>query len=332
MVGRKILFRFEAYPELGMGHAFRSMGLMKQLCRHECMAVISEKSALARDILRRENVSFMVAESDEDLFGIIRSAGYGIVVNDILDTEKEYVEGLKALGCRVINLEDEGSGSRYADAVVNELYEDENERQNQYYGYRYYCLPESMGCLGKNPFREEARELLVLFGCTDPACLSEKTINALDSIDGICNVHVTVAIGPGNKRLKDIGAAAGRSRHRENIELVSNADLKGLMQKADIAVCSQGRTMFELAHLAVPAVIMAQNERERRHTFASLKNGFVNLGLGREVPESGIINAVELLLRTSNIRRELHASMMNLHLEEGNKRVIKIILGERPGC
>lgn len=328
MVGKKILFRFEAYPELGMGHVFRSMEIIKQMKDHICMAVISKKSVLALDVLNQNNIPFKIADNDEEFFNIIIKLECDIVVNDILNTKKEYVKKLKALGCRVINLEDEGSGSGYADIVVNELYEDADVKENQYYGYKYYCLPENIIQLGKNPFHEEVTELLMLFGGTDPAYLSEKTINAMDKIKEICNIHIAVVIGPGNRRFEEIAALVGRNRYKNNIEVIKNANLKGLMQKADIAICSQGRTMFELAHLAIPTVIMAQNEREQKHTFASLKNGFINLGLGKDVSESCIIHAIKLLIESINVRKELYNSMTSLNLVMGNERVKKLILGD----
>ena len=33
----------------------------------------------------------------------------------------------------------------------------------------------------------------------------------------------------------------------------------------DIAISSQGRTMLELASMAVPTILLAQNEREQHH-------------------------------------------------------------------
>ena len=52
------------------------------------------------------------------------------------------------------------------------------------------------------------------------------------------------------------------------------------LSKADLAITSQGRTVFELASMGVPAVVLAQNEREAEHVFAGIQNGFINLGLG----------------------------------------------------
>ena len=60
------------------------------------------------------------------------------------------------------------------------------------------------------------------------------------------------------------------------------ADEKG---KADLAITSQGRTIYELASMGVPAVVMAQNPREAEHVFAGIQNGFINLGIGNETDD-----------------------------------------------
>ena len=93
-----------------------------------------------------------------------------------------------------------------------------------------------------------------------------------------------------------------------------------------MAISSQGRTIFELAHYCIPSVILAQNERETLHTFASAKNGFINLGLGSSVTNKNIINALELICESTPLRKNLYDSMSALHLERGIDRVIDLIL------
>ena len=44
------------------------------------------------------------------------------------------------------------------------------------------------------------------------------------------------------------------------------------MFAADIAFSSAGRTVYELALAGTPSIIMAQNERELTHFFASEEN------------------------------------------------------------
>ena len=100
------------------------------------------------------------------------------------------------------------------------------------------------------------------------------------------------------------------------------------MANADLAFTSQGRTVFELASMGIPAIVMAQNEREQLHTFAQMENGFINLGLGNAVQDDTLEKTFEWLLTTYEIRRDMHRLMLQHPLKGNVARVKKIILGE----
>ena len=78
--------------------------------------------------------------------------------------------------------------------------------------------------------------------------------------------------------------------------------------------------------MGVPAVVMAQNEREMKHTFAQMNNGFLNLGLGINVADETIETTFCWLVETPQIREEMQSLMMRHDLKSGIKRVIGLIL------
>ena len=100
------------------------------------------------------------------------------------------------------------------------------------------------------------------------------------------------------------------------------------MQKADMAVSSQGRTVYELASQRVPTIVLAQNDREYRHEFAFLKNGFINLGNGNSVSNETILETMRWLSHSPQIRKQMYDYMAGKHLEKGIERVKRIIIGE----
>lgn len=73
---------------------------------------------------------------------------------------------------------------------------------------------------------------------------------------------------------------------------------------------------------------LAQNEREQLYTFAQMSNGFINLGLGSEVSDEDIAAAIEWLISSKSIRKEMHRLMLSDDLKSGIRRVKRIILGE----
>ena len=101
------------------------------------------------------------------------------------------------------------------------------------------------------------------------------------------------------------------------------------MKEADLAITSQGRTIFELASMGVPAIVLAQNEREAEHVFAGIQNGFINLGVGNKADDKTVIQTVRWLAETPNVRKEMRSAELTHEFRMGQKRVIDIILEER---
>jgi hypothetical protein len=73
---------------------------------------------------------------------------------------------------------------------------------------------------------------------------------------------------------------------------------------------------------------MAQNEREQLHEFAQMKNGFINLGLGKDVSDDTLEKTFEWVVSTPGIRREMGRLMQKHNLKDGIENVKKIILGQ----
>ena len=97
------------------------------------------------------------------------------------------------------------------------------------------------------------------------------------------------------------------------------------MNNADLAITSAGRTVFELASFAVPTVVISQNLREMKHTFASSGNGFINMGLRSEIDDETIKTTLLRVLNDETLRKTMIEKMNSLDLRSGKKRVIEII-------
>ena len=82
--------------------------------------------------------------------------------------------------------------------------------------------------------------------------------------------------------------------------------------------------------MGVPAIVLAQNEREQLHTFAQMNNGFFNLGLGKDVRQETIERSFEFLMNTPQLRSEMRNLMLarGQELKNGVHREVKLILGE----
>ena len=98
------------------------------------------------------------------------------------------------------------------------------------------------------------------------------------------------------------------------------------MEGADLCLCAAGRTTYELAHMRVPAMVLATHERELRHSFARAGNGFAFLGLGERVSDD-TIRRVFLKMLDGRARQRFYERMKRLDFTGNKARVIALMLG-----
>lgn len=324
---KNILIRLEGYPQIGLGHIYRGLQLAQSLIEHNLLFVISAKSHLGIKKLEESHYPYKVIDDEEEFYDLIRKRDADIIINDILNTDISYMQKLRQTGARIINFEDLGEGRYMADAVINALYEQNEDAPNIFWGDRYYLIRDEFLLESPKEFQERAKEILVIFGGTDPNDLTCKTVQALKKIAEKQDMHTTIILGMGYQYADNIRQMV--SDMSDKFDVVQDVKvMTAYMHKADIAISSQGRTMLELVAMGVPTILMAQNERETTHEFGSMGNGFLNLGLGRLIEMDTIYETVQWLMHCPEIRRNMRNQMLKKNLTHGMERVKQIILGE----
>lgn len=323
---KKIVFRADGYKKLGMGHIYRIFTLIYSLTGQDILIVTKKEYKEGLEKIKESNLPYRTIENDNEFFEILREYKPDIIVNDCLDTKRDYIIKLKQFSKRVITFEDLGEGAEEADAVINALYDCNFNRKNIYSGEKYICLRDEFLVKSIKEFSPKVNNILILFGGTDPSNLTLKLYNLAKKIHSVkSNIKFTFIIGTAydtdkNKIYEDI---------ENNIFIIKDTKrVSDYMACADMAITSQGRTVFELAHMGVPSIVLAQNEREMLHKFANMANGFLNLGLGSKVSDETLNNTILWLINTPEIRKEMYSLMKKHELKNGIDRVKKIILGE----
>lgn len=320
---KKIVLRCDGHKKLGMGHIYHCLTLAYNLTGNEIILVTNEKYQEGLEKIKSSNLKYTTIKNDEDFFNFLEEYKPDIVVNDCLDTAAEYIKKIKSMVNRVVTIEDLGDGTQYADAVINALYEGKDFSNNVYSGEKYVALREEFLINNPKDFSNEVKNVLVLFGGTDPSNLTQKIYNVIKN-SNYSKINFTFALGIGYNHSEAIVSIP-----EKNIKVLKNVkNISEYMKNADIAFTSQGRTIYELAVFGVPSIVLAQNEREQLHTFAQMDNGFLNLGLGKDVSEDVIKNTFDWLVNTPYIRKEMRELMLRKELKNGLNNEIKIILNE----
>lgn len=325
---RSIIFRVDGYKELGLGHIYNCISLAEILDEHEVLFLTKEscKEGFQKLSCTKWEVRTISELADmKEIYEIIDEVKPDIWVNDCLNTEIEYVEAIKKRVNRFVSIEDLGEGIGKADAVINAMYE-EDDRSNVFSGWKYACLRDEFQIKNASEFRDAVKNVIFMFGGTDPSNYNRLLYNITKNISNKYeNIKFSFITGYGY----DVEKNGLVSIPSKNIYVYSGVSrVSDYMSKADIAITSQGRTIFELAAMGVPAIVLAQNEREQTHTFAQMDHGFLNLGL-KDISEELVENTLDWLINTPPIRKNMYDLMQSLPLRDGIYRVKQIVLGEK---
>ena len=105
-------------------------------------------------------------------------------------------------------------------------------------------------------------------------------MSLIDDLVVKLEARVSVVIGRGFGENQELAKILVVLKCKDLVSLVYDTDnIAKLMSTADFAVCSNGRTVFELAHMSVPSVILCQNERELDHDFSHGLEGLSLFGI-----------------------------------------------------
>lgn len=317
---KKVLFVVTGHAEVGLGHVYNSLLLANDLADHDVTFLVDSRSQLAYEVISERNYPVTIQTSKSLVDDIDRHAP-DIVVNDRLDTEYEYMSALRDRAYKLINIEDLGPGVALADAAINALYPDMalGSSTKFYSGPEFACLrDEFLLTPVRKPGKDLARVLLT-FGGTDPDRLTLKVLDAIEDYCAENGIAIDVVTGLG---YGDTSALEERAHavHHKQVSAIST-----LMREADVAFTSAGRTLFELASLGTPAIVLAQNNRELTHSFADEANGFVHLGLGRNAAPTTILASLVRLTQDDPFRQELRKRMLSVDLTQGRRKAARIV-------
>ncbi|MFW6090042.1 MAG: cytidylyltransferase domain-containing protein [Gemmatimonadota bacterium] len=320
---KRIYIRADASAGLGMGHVYRALALAHEFARHDLTLITRSdgECALGAEFLAARPYRVRRIERESEFHDAVEAGQPDVVILDVLDTEVEYVQRVKRHGAFVVSFEDLGPGSRHADLVINDLYTDVLPQPNHWYGVEFSVLAPPFDTLeARAGVASEVDGVLVTFGGTDPNNLTIKALEALaqTGFEGTVNVVCGPGYRHGDIDLDRFGLA-GTVR-------TSVTDMAAVMQRADVAITSAGRTVTELMVAGVPTIVLCQNLRELRHTHASGPYGIINLGLGDHVAVSTLSEHIALLLEDRGLRAAMAERATKAVRDRSNEAICRRIL------
>lgn len=318
---KKIAFIVNANTEIGISKMYRCIALASRLLSDDVLFLLDENHKMSIDIVNKFNFSYQLYDGDEELFNLLKRFNPHIVINDISDTSKEYVNRQKDLGFFVINFEDLGPGSEDADLVFDVLYEHDGGFGNIAIGYKYYLLRDEFYFQPKKIVGPEVDNVLIAFGGDDSNNLTERTLEAV--LDSGYAGRIDVIL-PFNYSRKEEIIQKYETRH--NIQIYHRVkNISDFMLRADIVFSSAGRKMYEICCVGTPCICICQNGREQTHSFGSPENGFINMGLAETLSNEDIKNQFKIVWQDFELRQNMSTIMKSIDLKHGFENIWSVI-------
>ncbi|OGP21345.1 MAG: hypothetical protein A2054_08115 [Deltaproteobacteria bacterium GWA2_55_10] len=282
-----VTFWTEGGPSVGMGHVMRCINIAHALDEQELLLHFLVNNE--RPVIDRLN-SEAIFHITYPITGRHPSRLAGDVV--IIDTKKDVssqVHTLKDDGRKVILIDNTSTDE--ADAVImpTPIYKGA-PKGGLIAGSEYIIIGERFRNARERemPGFSLPLKVLVTMGGSDPNNLTGVILKELKDIDGI---EVTAVIGPAfstKSTFENLKSGWDKCSFVHNPQ-----DMASLMKNSHVAFTAMGTTIFELAYMGVPSIVIGNYESDRED-LASIQDLGISKGLGfhRDIPPGQICAAI----------------------------------------
>jgi CMP-N-acetylneuraminic acid synthetase/spore coat polysaccharide biosynthesis predicted glycosyltransferase SpsG len=332
----RVLFRVDGGARMGMGHVYRSLAIADALrasSRADIAFLMCADHTEGLLMVSRHGYPVRVVngrghEADLDH---VRDFAPAILINDLPTLDSAYLTALSHLGATTVNLvdtvDDLETTEHYAQVIVSVMNQDRETPEGFYGGPAYAILRDQFRGQEKE-VREQPRLVLLTFGGSDPQGLTLKAARALQGLPA--EIKLLAVAGPAFSYAREFEALERTLARRVPLIQEAAGHIADLMLEADVVVGSGGMSVYEIAALGTPGIVLGQNLREDQRMREFVQRGTIEyLGLGTEVDEGAIESAVRALLRETPRRREMSARGRALVDGLGATRAAEVILDRR---
>jgi len=268
-----VIFRVDAYKEIGYGHLIRSLALAEEFKRQNdkvifalnvdkfCLRLVGDYQ-IETVIMKNKAGN----EKDiEDVLSLLNKYESPLFIHDNYFIDFEYETSIDNTK-RIIAFDDIADRVFSSDVIINQNYGAEkldykvvNSHVKFLCGHKYVVLRDEI--LQNRNIREikDVENILILFGGTDNSGLSFKVLQWMSKYIK-CNVVFNILI---NKTHADVKKLYELKFIDKRIKIWHNIKNMGrFINKMDLAITAAGSIVWELLYIGVPTVsfVLADNQ------------------------------------------------------------------------
>jgi UDP-2,4-diacetamido-2,4,6-trideoxy-beta-L-altropyranose hydrolase len=184
----------------------------------------------------------------------------------------------------------------------------------------------------RNEFREwinyqptippTATNVLLTFGGTDPDNITALCLEAINELE--TEFSITVVLGSANRHYKSVATAASSGHH--DVDIRCDIDnMSEVMAWADMAVAAAGTTIWELAFMGLPSILIDIASNQRSSTVLDEMDIAMRLGTTTTISPGDIQTGIQTLADDTTLREKMSENGRNLVDGLGPKRVLDAI-------
>ncbi len=277
------LFRLDANTAIGYGHLARLSVLAEELTRRGHALWFASRDRLDKTHWFRPQWRFMPLESAHDFYLLAEKVCPDVIVCDLPVYDKAKLARLRAQFPLAV-LDDYQTEPLPADLLINTqiLWRDAPADAHQHVlGGAGYALVRPQGHAAKHA--HPRRDLILTLGGSDPNDLTSRVVHWLRDLSA--PITMTIVQGPGYRHKGALHAALTDYPHEAHVA-THVTRMAPLLATHKLAVAAVGVTLYELAALGLPALVVVEEERQaplaaameragslRAFSLASAKNG-----------------------------------------------------------
>ncbi len=316
----EVVFRTDGNSKIGMGHLMRCLALAQEL----------EKESDC-------NISFLTEDSDEAAEKVLKY-GYktknrleeefvDVIITSLAEISIDYAQELKKKAMLLVCLDDSRTRQFSADIVIRgsivpELRDyDPGSKSRFFVGKEFMILNRQFQKFNRKikKINPAVKTILITMGGGDINNLTPKVMAALEGLE---DIKKTVVVGPA---FKDADKLISSKNYILKYDVSNMAEL---MFSSDLVIAGGGITLYELASVGAPGIVLCQTEYQLLEAGCFEKEGVViNLGLGKDISEEAIMAGVDSLLKDREKRKKMNLAGKGLIDGKAIERVAGEILG-----
>lgn len=319
----KVLFKTKGGHKEGMGDVTSSLALAEEFRKtgHKVAFILNANKNVI-SLVSQAGFEFHIAENMEGITACMENKKVDIAILNQLETPEEEALLFKKHSKMLVTIEDTGVSAKLADLRVNVLYPIDDSITD----FKYIPLApvyQEKHKIAKH-IKEKTENILVTQGGSDTYGFTPKILRALYSIPN--DININVVLGPNFSHDQELNEVVNKAPRKYNL-IRGVKDLSDLMLEADLAISAGGNTLFELACIGIPTIVVCGEPFEVRTAERMQQAGFgINLGFGRDVDGKRITETASAILNDHSTRTAMSRRGKELVGGQGAHKIIEIVI------